>query len=191
MQSGSEPFKKKHKALLWYSSQQLGELSALLHCFMGTVCLVGVIFFVFSFFFYFTTQFTSVKWMSNSFQQTALQSVSENLSLYFLYNKSPRALQAALLQSACYVYLHQHISLVLWSLFLHRIGLCQTQSALLKWWRGAESVWEGDLLFVWCVYGYCSYSLSASCSRTEKCSQDLIKRGKFSCTRHTWWNKWR
>lgn len=99
---------------------------------------------------------------------------------FFFFNKSPGALWAALLQSACYVYLQQHISLVLWSLFLHMICLCLTGPALLKWWRGVQSVWEGDLLFVWCVYGFCSYLLSAGSSRTENCEENLIKSDKFS-----------
>lgn len=113
-----------------------------------------------------------------------LQSVYENCLLSSSFQKkkkkSPRASGAVLLQPACYVYLQQHISLVLWSLFRHRICLCLTGPALLKWWRGAQSVWEGDLLFVWCVYGYCSYLLSAGSSWIEKSEETLIKSDRFS-----------
>lgn len=41
-----------------------------------------------------------------------------------------------------------------------------------------QSVWEGDLLFVWCVYGYCFHLLSASSSRTEKVKR-IWKSGEW------------
>lgn len=69
----------------------------------------------------------------------------------------------------------------LWSLFLRRICLCATGPALLKWWRGVQSVWEGDVSFVWCVHCSCSSMLSAHSSQTVECEENLIKSDAATC----------
>lgn len=141
---------------------------------------------------YFMTLFTSVKWTSNSSQQPPLQSVWEkpfslsfSLSLFFFaWIYPPRALEAALLPHGPPVmFICSSTSLwFLWSLFLLRICLCLAGPRTFKMMKGGERKMSGKAIFypLWCVYGYCSHSLSAHSSRTEKSEENLNKSDKLA-----------
>ena len=129
---------------------------------------------------YFMALFTSVKWTSNSSQQTPLQSVLEKkptffsffLSIFFFFffffcqNLSPRALEAALLPHGPPVmFICSSTSLwFLWSLFLLRICLCLAGPRTFKMMKagggggGGRGGGEWGLFFWIFVFLFCRLS---------------------------------
>lgn len=128
--------------------------------------------------------FTSLKWTSNSSQQTPLHPIWENPFCPF-FQVNPRGHTKLLCFPA--------VCLLCLSAAAHRSGFyshCFSSGSvyawldpgLLTWWRRVQSVWESDLLFVWCgVHGYCFRLLSARSSWTQMCEENFKKSDKLTC----------
>ena len=147
---------------------------------------------------YFMALFTSVKWTSNSSQQTPLQSVLEKkttffsffLSLFFFFFFFARIYPPGHSKLLC----SPTVRLLCLSAAAHLFGfygLCFSLGsayawlgpALLKWWRGGGRKMSGKAIFysLWCVYGYCSpFVISLQQPDGEKSEENLNKSDKLA-----------